>query len=307
MAHTTSDPRFAAIIGPGAAIHRLGSGFVFTEGPIWHPKEHYLLFSDMPGDVRRKWSAAAGVEEAARPSNKGNGMTYDAALNLLVCEHATSAVARFRPDGTRDVLATHFEGRELNSPNDICVRSDGSIYFTDPTFGRMEHYGVPRPLQMGFQGVYRLPPNHQPGDEAQLVCERGLFGQPNGLCFAPGEQLLYVNDTAQANIRVFEIAEDGSLANGRIFADGLAEDSRAGRPDGMKVDADGNLYVTSPGGIWVFDPAGEKLGEIAFPEGVANMHWGGADWRTLYVCATTSLYAVDLKVGGRPEPFMGAA
>ncbi len=306
MTHVESDPRFAAIIDPDAEVKQLGTGFIFTEGPLWHPTEHYLLFSDMPGDVRRRWSAGGGVEEAARPSNKGNGLTYDAALNLLVCEHATSAVARFGPDGQREVLATHFEGRELNSPNDICVQADGSIYFTDPVFGRMEHYGVPRPLEMGFQGVYRLAPDHRPGDEAQLVCDRGLFGQPNGLCFAPGEQLLYVNDTEHANIRAFEIAADGSLVNGRLFAEGIAEDNRGGRPDGMKVDAEGNLYVTGPGGIWVYDPAGTKLGEIAFPEGVANMHWGGENWQTLYVCATTSLYAVTLKVRGRAELFMAA-
>lgn len=307
MAHTASDPRFAAIIDPSAEVRQLGTGFVFTEGPLWHPAEQYLLFSDMPGDVRRRWSASGGIEVEAQPSNKGNGLTYDAALNLLVCEHATSAVARISPDGKREVLATHFEGRELNSPNDICVAADGSIYFTDPVFGRMEHFGVPRPLEMGFQGVYRLAPDHRPGDEAQLVCDRSLFGQPNGLCFTPGERLLYVNDTEQANIRAFEIAADGSLANGRVFAEGIAEDDRGGRPDGMKVDADGNVYVTGPGGIWVYNPAGAKLGEIAFPEGVANMHWGGEGWRTLFVTATTSLYAVDLKVRGRAEPFMGAA
>ena len=306
MAHSATDPRFHSIIDPVAGVKQLGTGFIFTEGPLWHPSGHYLLFSDMPGDVRRRWSPAGGVEEAARPSNKGNGLTYDAALNLLVCEHATSSVARIGPDGGRQVLASHFDGRELNSPNDICVRSDGSVYFTDPTFGRMEHFGVPRPLRMGFQGVYRLAPDHRPGAEAQLVCDRALFGQPNGLCFAPGERQLYVNDTEQANIRLFDLAADGSLANGRIFASGIADDNRPGRPDGMKADADGNLYVTGPGGIWVYDPAGVKLGEIAFPEGVANMHWGGADWRTLYVTATTSLYAVETKVRGRAEPFMAA-
>ncbi len=153
MPHKAVDARFGDLIDLNAPVRQLGSGFTFTEGPLWHPHERHLVFSDMPGDVRRRWSEARGVEDIMRPSNKGNGMTYDAELNLLVCEHSTSSVARFRADGTREVLASHFEGRELNSPNDLCTHSDGSIYFTDPTYGRMEGFGVPRPLEMGFQGV----------------------------------------------------------------------------------------------------------------------------------------------------------
>lgn len=306
MPHTVVDDRFTGLIDANAPVERIGTGFTFTEGPLWHPVEKHLLFSDMPGDVRRRWTPTAGVSEVMRPSNKGNGLTYDADLNLLVCEHATSSVARFRPDGTREVLASHFEGKELNSPNDICVRSDGSIYFTDPTFGRMEHFGVPRPLQMGFQGVYMLPPGHRPGDEAILVSDRYMFGQPNGLCFSPCERWMWVNDTEQANIRMFDVAADGTLSNGRVFASGIAEDGRDGRPDGMKADRNGNIYVTGPGGVWVYDFHGMKLGEILIPEGSANLHWGGDDWSTLYICATTSVYAVQTKAQGREEPFMTA-
>ncbi|MEM6946155.1 MAG: isochorismatase family protein [Pseudomonadota bacterium] len=304
MSHRANDARFAQIIDPYEPVHRLGTGFVFTEGPIWHPLDRHLLFSDMPGDVRRRWTPDGRVEEVMRPSHKGNGMTYDAGLNLLVCEHATSSVARFRPDGTREVLASHFEGRELNSPNDIVVGKDGSIYFTDPTFGRMEHFGVPRPLEMGFQGVYRLSPDHRPGDEAELVSDRYMFTQPNGLCFSPCERWMWVNDTEQASIRMFDVAEDGRLVNGRIFASGISETLRRGLPDGMKADIDGNLYVTAPGGVWVYDFHGMKLGEIACPEMVANLHWGGDDWQTLYLCACTSLYSVRMKKRGRIEPFM---
>lgn len=169
MPHKLVDSRFTDIIDPNAQVEQLGTGFIFTEGPLWHPVDQNLIFSDMPGDVRRRWSPASGVEEIMRPSHMANGMTYDADLNLLACEHATSSVTRLRPDGMREVLASHFEGRELNSPNDICVRSDGAVYFTDPTFGRMEHFGVLRDLEQGFQGVYRLPPGHKPGDEPQLV------------------------------------------------------------------------------------------------------------------------------------------
>ncbi|MEM7176322.1 MAG: isochorismatase family protein [Pseudomonadota bacterium] len=306
MAHTVIDPRFAELVDPKGEVERLGSGFTFTEGPLWHPVDQHLIFSDMPGDVRRKWTAAGGVEEIMRPSNKGNGMTYDAELNLLVCEHATSSVAQFRPDGTREVLASHFEGKELNSPNDICVRSDGAVYFTDPTYGRMPGFGVERDLEQGFQGVYRLPPGHRPGDEPQLVSDRYMFAQPNGLCFSPCERWMWVNDTDQANIRMFDVAEDGRLVNGRVFASGIREPGRAGLPDGMKADAQGNVYVTAPGGVWVYDFHGMLLGEILVPEMVANLHWGGTDWSELFMCATTGLYRIQTKTRGKREPFMDA-
>ena len=155
MAHDALDPSFRRLIDEHAPVRQVGSGFTFTEGPIWHPVDQYLLFSDMPADVRRRLDRS-GVREVLRPSNKANGLTYDADLNLIACEHATSCVARFRPDGTREVLASHFEGRELNSPNDLCVHSSGAIYFSDPWYGRMPHYGVERPRELGWQGVFRL-------------------------------------------------------------------------------------------------------------------------------------------------------
>ena len=169
MTHATLRPEFEDLIDPYAPVGQVGTGFTFTEGPIWHPVDHYLLFSDMPADVRRRWDAERGVVEVRRPSNKCNGMTYDADLNLIVCEHATSSLVRERPDGRREVLASHFEGQELNSPNDVCVRSDGSIYFSDPWYGRMPGFGVERPRQLGFQGVYRVPPG---GGAPQLLVDR---------------------------------------------------------------------------------------------------------------------------------------
>ena len=158
MSHVVVKREFEELIDSWAAVGQVGTGFTFTEGPIWHPVEHYLLFSDMPADVRRRWDQRGGVREVKRPSNKCNGMTYDEELNLIVCEHATSSLVRERPDGQREVLASHFEGYELNSPNDVVVKSDGSIYFSDPWYGRMPVYGVERPRQLGFQGVYRVPP-----------------------------------------------------------------------------------------------------------------------------------------------------
>lgn len=307
MAHTALDSRFNELIDLHAPVIQLGTQFTFTEGPVWHPVQKHLLFSDMPGDVRRRWTPDGRVEEVMRPSNKANGLTYDAAHNLLACEHATSSVARFRPDGTREVMCSHFGGRELNSPNDICVKSDGSIYFTDPTYGRMEHFGVPRPTQLGFQGVYRLPPGHRPGDEPELVVDRYMFTQPNGLCFSPCERFMWVNDTVQANIRFFDVAPDGRLVNARIFASGIKDSVKPGVPDGMKSDSAGNVWVTAPGGLWVYSFEGAHLGMVEVPEPTANLHWGGEDWGTLYICATTSLYSVKTKANARTEPFMHAS
>lgn len=301
MAHTALDPAFRRLIDEHAPVRQVAHGCTFTEGPVWHPVDHYLLFSDMPADTRRRLDRA-GVREVMKPSNKANGLTYDAELNLIACEHATSSVARFRPDGTREVLATHFDGKELNSPNDLCVKSDGSIWFTDPWYGRMPHYGVERPRQLGFQGVYRLRPGGQP----ELMVDRYTFTQPNGICFCPDESKLYVNDTEQANIRVYRVAPDGSLKDGRIFASGIRDSLLSGLPDGMKCDAEGNLWCTGPGGVWVYAPEGTLIGKVSVPEHPANLHWGGPDWRTLYVAATTSVYAVDVKVGPRTEPFMRA-
>ncbi len=304
MAHEAVRPEFRQLIDEYAPMRQLGTDFTFTEGPIWHPRHHYLLFSDMPGDVRRRWDRA-GVREVLSPSHKGNGMTYDRNLDLIVCEHATSAVTRLGPDGSRAVLASHFEGKELNSPNDVIVRTDGSIYFTDPWYGRMPGFGVERPRELGWQGVFRIPPG-QTGADPQLLVERYLFTMPNGLCFSPDESLLYVNDTEQTNIRVFDVAGDGSLSNGRIFASGIKSALQPGVPDGMKCDHRGNVWVTAPGGLWVFDPKGQLVGKVSVPELAANMHWGGEDWRTLFICASTSLYAVETKVGPRNEPFMRA-
>jgi len=300
MAHQALDPGFRRLIDEHAPVRQVAHGCTFTEGPIWHPVDQYLLFSDMPADTRRRLDRS-GVREVARPSHKGNGMTYDADLNLLVCEHATSSVARIRPDGTREVLCSHFEGRELNSPNDLCVKSDGSIWFSDPWYGRMPHYGVERPRDLGFQGVFRL---RQGSTAPELMVDRYTFTQPNGLCFCPDESKLYVNDTEQANIRVYRVAPDGALKDGRIFASGIRDSMLPGVPDGMKCDAEGNVWCTGPGGVWVYAPSGTLIGKVSVPELPANLHWGGADWRTLYVCATTSVYAVDVKVGPRNEPFM---
>ena len=300
MGHEAITPAFRDLVDIDVPVLQLGSGFQFTEGPIWHPVEHFLLFSDMPGDVRRRWDRH-GVREVTRPSNKGNGLTYDRDLNLIVCEHATSSVIRLDQSGNRQVLASHFDGLELNSPNDVVIHSSGAIYFSDPWYGRMPVFGIERPRQLGFQGVYRIAPG---GSPPKLLVDRYLFDQPNGLCFSPDETKLYINDTTAALIRVFEVRSDGSLDAGRVFASGIKDPLRPGVPDGMKCDASGNIWVTAPGGIWVYNPNSRLIGKVAIPELAANLHWGGEDLRTLFVCASTSLYSVKTKVGPRPEPFM---
>jgi gluconolactonase len=291
------------LVDENAPMRVVGSGFEFTEGPIWHPRDQFLLLSDIPANTRHRYDGKQ-MRTQAHPSSKGNGMTYDADLNLLVCEHATSSVARFvgGADGPREVLASHFEGKELNSPNDIVVSKGGSIYFTDPTYGRMPVFGVERPTQLGFQGVYRIAKDRA----VELMVDKSLFTQPNGLCFSPDESLLYVNDTEQANIRVFDVVDGGALANMRVFASGITNPDQAGAPDGMKCDARGNIWVTAPGGIWIYAPDGAPIGKISVPEVVANLHWGGPDWRTLFITASTSLYAIDVKVGPHREIFMTA-
>lgn len=300
--HVAEMPAFNELIDLWAPVRQLGTGFQFTEGPVWHPKDGFLLFSDMPGDVRRRWDGA-GIREVMRPANKCNGMTYDGDLNLIVCEHATSTLVRERPDGRREVLASHFEGRELNSPNDVVVKSDGAIYFSDPWYGRMPVYGVERPRQLGFQGVYRIPPG---GGAPQLLVDRYLFEQPNGLCFSPDEKRLYINDTVQQLIRVFDVLPNGLLGMSQVFATGIASPTEPGVPDGMKCDAKGNVWVCGPGGVWVYAPTGQLIGRVRVPELVGNLTWGGPDFRTLFLTATHSLYAVETKVGPRAEPYMVA-
>jgi gluconolactonase len=297
-------PAIYELVEEGSSVERVAGGFTFTEGPIWHPKERHLLFSDMPGDVRRKYTPADGsVIEVRNFSNKCNGMTYDADLNLIVCEHVTSVVVRESRDGSREIIAQEFEGEELNSPNDVVVADDGSIYFSDPWYGRFPGFGHPRRRRLGFQGVYRIPPG---GGDLELVVDRDEFEMPNGLCFSPDRSVMYINDTPRAHIKVYDVSADGSLANVRMFFEGVGSGViEEGIPDGMKCDERGNIWVTGPGGIWVISPAGEHLGVIEVPENTGNLAWGGEDWHTLYIPSSTSLYSIRTLVGPNREPYMG--
>ena len=296
-------PAIYELVEEGSAVERVATGFTFTEGPIWHP-DGYLLFSDMPGDVRRKYTPDKGVEEVMRPSFKCNGMTLDANLDLIVCEHVTSALWRERTDGSRELLAYHYEGKYLNSPNDVCVRSDGTIYFSDPWYGRFPRFGIERERELGWQGVFLIPPGGGPED-VKLVVEKDEFDMPNGLCFSPDESLLYIDDTPRAHIKVWDVSEDGSLSNGRMFFEGVGSGVlEGGIPDGMKCDERGNIWVTGPGGVWLISAAGEHLGVVKVPEHTGNLSWGGEDWHTLFIPSSTSLYSIRTTVGPRREPYM---
>jgi gluconolactonase len=274
-------------------IEKLGAGFLFTEGPVWHPTGQFLLFSDMPGDHLRRWSAADGITTFRQPCHKSNGLTYDRQGRLLTCEHASSQVTRTEADGRIVALATHHGDQQLNSPNDVVCRSDGSIYFSDPPYGRAKFYGVERPPELSFQGVYRVGPD--PRRPELLVDD---FDRPNGLCFSLDERRLFINDTARRHIRVFEVAAGGGLTGGRLWAETRGDGP--GAPDGMKIDSAGNVYCCGPGGIHVFTPEARLLEVIETPEYTANFAWGDDDYRSLFVTASTSLYRLRLDTPGLP-------
>ncbi len=276
-----------------SSIEQVASGFDFTEGPIWHPGEKSVIFSDILGNSIYRWSETDGVTTLRRNSYMANGNAYDRQGRIITCEHATSRLTRtdFANSGEREVLASHFEGKELNSPNDVVVKSDGAIYFTDPVSGRSAGFGVPRQAELPFSGVYRLEP--ESGALTLLIDD---FAKPNGLCFSPDESLLYVNDTIRQYIRVFDVLADGRVGNGRLFAN--LTGNKPGVADGMKIDQAGNLYSCGPGGIHIFNQSGDLLGIIETPEVAANFVFGDDDLQTLYITATTSLYRLRVNMPG---------
>ena len=286
------DERFKQVVGEGIELEQVATDFIFTEGAMWNGATRELVFSDIPGDIMRKWSAEGGISVLRQPSSKTNGNYYDLEGRLISCEHATSRVVREEANGTLSVLATHYEGKELNSPNDVIVKSDGAIYFTDPTYGRMDVFGLLREQDLDFQGVYRIDPNS--GDLSLLAND---FQQPNGLTFSLDEQQLFVNDTDAGHIRVFEVAEDGSISGGDVWA--VPKGAGDGGCDGMKIDSEGNLYCTGPGGLHVYASDATCLGVIEVPEVAANFTWGDDDLQAVYITASTSLYRTRVNIPGR--------
>lgn len=281
------------IFAKNTELETICDGHRFLEGPAWHPYEKHLRFSDIPGNSTLEWSEREGLTVYRANSHMANGNTYDRQGRLLSCHHASSRVTRMDDDETMTVIASHFQGQELNSPNDIVVKSDGAVYFTDPPYGREARHGIPRPRELDFNGVFRL----DPADESLTLLTTAL-NRPNGLCFSLDESLLYVNDSPEYKIHVFAVEADGTLSDGRLFA--VTKGDGPGVPDGMKIDSEGNLYCCAQGGLHVFKADGSLLGRLLTPMQITNFTWGDADLRSLYLTGATTLYRVRCEIPGLP-------
>lgn len=296
------DPTFDSLVPAGTQIERLAGGFTFTEGPLWRP-EGTLWFSDVIGNVVRQWSPDGTVTELLRPGgydgnslpeggfNGPNGMTADRDGAVVLCQHGNRRIVRISRDGGISTVVDRFEGKRLNSPNDLVFHRDGALYFSDPPYGFPQQDEDPA-KELPFNGVYRFADG-----KLQLIIDD--LHRPNGLAFSRDYKTLYVANSEQPKRWMqYDLADDGTVRNGRVFAD--ADHSTApGVPDGMKIDTQGNMWAAGPGGIWVFSPEGKHLGTIQTPETPANCGWG-EDGGTLYITAITSLYRVKLPVTGTP-------
>lgn len=294
------DPRFRSLIVNNAQLDELYSGCRWAEGPVWFSDANQLVWSDIPNQRMLRWEPEGGVSVFRQPSNFANGNTRDRQGRLVTCEHGTRRVSRTEIDGSITMLADSFEGRRLNSPNDVVVRSDGSIWFTDPTYGILSDYeGYKAEPEQPARNVYRLDP-----ESGELVAVIGDFGQPNGIAFSPDENTLYVADsaasheeTAPRHIRAFDVSDGKSLANGRVFA--LIDN---GVPDGMRVDIEGNVWSSAADGVHCFAPDGQLLGKIRVPQTVANLTFGGPRRNRMFITATRSLYSIYVATKGVQQP-----
>jgi gluconolactonase len=278
-------PKFWDLVDHQAKLQTVATGFGFTEGPMWDAAGFLYVSDETINKIFRVYPNGKKEEVIALGDPDGN--TFDRQHRLIDCASVLRAIIAVTPDGKYKILADHYEGKKFNSPNDVIVGPDGALYFTDPTLDLVagEKQEIP------FQGVYRLD------DKGNVRLLTKDLTQPNGLAFSPDGKHFYIDDSEQRNIRVYDAASDGTLSNGRIFGEepGAKHD---GVPDGIKVDKNGNLFVTGPRGIWVWDAQGNHLGTIALPEQPANLTWGDKDYRTLYITATTSVYRLELKTQG---------
>lgn len=299
MSHSVyqiNDPRFANMIVPSAALEELYSGCRWAEGPVWFADHNLLIFSDIPNQRLLRYVPGQGISVFREPSNFANGNTRDREGRLISCEHGGRRVTRTEYDGSITVLAESYQGKKLNSPNDVVVKSDGSIWFTDPTYGiRSDYEGYKAEVEQPHRNVFRLDP--ATGELAVVVDD---FGQPNGLAFSTDETKLYVADsavshdsTAEPIIRVFDVVDGKRLTNGRVFCR-----LDAGLPDGFRLDSEGNLWTSAGDGVHCFAQDGTLLGKILVPQTVANLSFGGRRKNRLFITATQSLYAVYVDVSG---------
>lgn len=278
-------PKFSELISGEAKLETVATGFGFTEGPMWDPAGFLYVSDETINKIFRVYPNGRKEEVIALGDPDGN--TFDRRHRLIDCASVLRAIIEVTPDGKYKVLADRYEGKRLNSPNDVIVGPDGALYFTDPTLDLVQG----EKQEIAFQGVYRLD------DAGNLRLLTRDLTQPNGLAFSPDGKKFYVDDSEQRNIRVYDVAGDGSLSNGRIFGEEPGG-KHEGVPDGIKVDENGNLFVTGPKGIWVWDANGNHLGTIVMPEQPANLTWGDPDYRTLYITATTSVYRLQTKTRG---------
>lgn len=297
------DANIFDLVASEAVAERVAAGFSFTEGPVWFRDS--LLFSDIPNNRIVRWrSLPEGPEVTTFAIGRSNGLSLDLDGSILVAEDGGRRVSRIATDGKRTTLVDSYQGQRLNSPNDLVVRPDGSIYFTDPPYGLWSEPATNASLrrdpnwwsqmvsgkELATNGVYRLAP------DGTLTLLADDFATPNGLTFSPDEARLYVDDSVRRQLRVFDVMADGTLRSGRVLVDMSSPDP--GVPDGMKVDEAGNIFITGSGGVWVCRPDGDFLGRLLFPELPANLAWG-EDGHTLFVTARTSVYRVRMKARGR--------
>lgn len=292
-------PGFFQLIGKNAVIEELpiefragkatrvsfGTFQHFTEGPVWNPRG-FLLFSDIYGDAIYEWTPGGKGEIFLDHAGYPNGLTFDQQGRLIICNQKLRRLERLESNGNITVLAAEWHGKKLNCPNDVVVRKDGTIYFTDP-YWKFPPGAV---QELSFQAVWRISPN------GKLAIAAKDFRLPNGIGFSPDEKTLYVDDTVRRNIYVFDVNPDGSLSNERLFAS--LQSKEKGAVDGMKVDERGDIFSTGPGGIWVFDKHGTHLGTIRPPAIPANCAWGGSDYRTLYLMTPHAVYRIHTRVRG---------
>lgn len=306
------DPTLDEIVPADAKMEKLADDFSAVEGPVWVRKGRYLLFSDIPANVIDKWTPNGKVTLFLKPSgftgadpsdvgfqfNNGrslvtligsNGVTLDRQGRVVFCAHGDRAVVRLENDGRRTVLADRYEGKRLNSPNDLVYKSDGALYFTDPPAGLREGGKDPK-KELPFNGVYLLAKQ-----KLQLLVKE--MPLPNGLAFSPDEKYIYISDTVNKSIMRYEVRADDTIADGQLFAD-MTLDNAPGHLDGIKIDKKGNVYCTAPGGFWIISSAGKHLGTVKTPVEISNLAFGDADGKMLYITARTSLYRIQLKIPG---------
>jgi len=312
------DASIDKIVPPGAELEHIVSGFKWIEGPVW--KDGKLFFAEIPSNSIRIWTPGKGVDIFLQPSGyKGtapyggpepgtNGMTLDARGRLTAAGHAQRDILRFEssdPKGTVTILADTYQGKQLNSPNDLVYKSDGSLYFTDPPYGLRTQQDNDPDKQLTINGVYRIAhalsqkPGSAPVHENLQLLVSDLT-RPNGIAFSPDEKYLYVNSTQPKKIWMrYTVKADGTLTDAKLLYDATA-DRRPGGPDGMKVDVEGNIYSAGPGGVWIFSPEGKPLATLLIPGMVSNVSWGGDDRKTLYITGSGGIFRVPLKIAGEP-------